>query len=170
MVSRMFNDIITTLAARVIEQAVARDITLVTAESCTGGLIAAALTAIPGSSAVVMGGFVTYANALKQSALGVSSALLDRVGAVSQEVALAMTAGALNHSPAQLAVATTGIAGPGGGSLRKPVGLVHIAVQLRGGKAYHNAPIFMGDRDAVREQSVILALEMVLEALNPRPV
>jgi nicotinamide-nucleotide amidase len=139
----------------------ARGLTVVTAESCTGGLIAAALTAIAGSSDVVDGGFVTYANAAKTRVLGVPATLIERVGAVSAEVAQAMAEGALAVSPADLAVAVTGIAGPGGGSTAKPVGLVWLGAARRGGAVLVESRVFPGDRDAVRHQTVVHALEML---------
>lgn len=163
----MFSAEITALARHVIDAAADRGITIVTAESCTGGLVAGALTTIPGSSSAVEGGFITYANSAKQLILGVPADTLARVGAVSRETALAMADGALKHSTAGIAVATTGIAGPGGGTPTKPVGLVHIAVLVRKGNLFfHDAPIFPGDRDAVRAQTVERALEMILKALT----
>ena len=113
--------------------AVRRGLHVATAESCTGGLVAAALTEIAGSSDVVDCGFVTYSNAAKQALLGVPAKTLDRHGAVSAETAIAMAVGALKHSQADLPVAITGIAGPGGGSKQKPVGLVHFAAASRDG-------------------------------------
>ena len=132
------------------------------AESCTGGMITATLTAVPGSSAVVDRGFVTYTNEAKHDVLGVETDLLDRYGAVSEPVARAMAEGALARSQAVAAVAVTGIAGPDGGSSEKPVGLVHLAVAWRGGPTGHRREIFDGDRDAVREQTVATAFEMLL--------
>lgn len=140
-------------------------LTIATAESCTGGLIAGTLTEIAGSSAVVDRGFVTYSNAAKTAMIGVPAALIERVGAVSREVALAMAVGALAKSEADLAVAVTGIAGPGGGSAEKPVGLVHFAAMRRGGQAVHEAHVFAGrDRSGVRFATVERALAM-LQAL-----
>ena len=110
----------------------ARKLMIATAESCTGGLIAGVLTEIAGSSDVVERGFVTYSNEAKMELIGVPMALIEAHGAVSREVALAMAAGALEHSRADVAVAVTGVAGPGGGSEAKPVGLVHVVVQQRG--------------------------------------
>jgi nicotinamide-nucleotide amidase len=139
---------------------------LVTAESCTGGLISAALTAIPGSSSVLHAAFVTYSNSAKEAMLGVAPALIRTEGAVSAKVAFAMARGALEDSPAGVAVAVTGIAGPGGGSHDKPVGTVHIAVVTDDGKAAHQVQLFAGDRDAVRLQTAITALQMVVDTLN----
>ncbi len=127
----LFDLPIEALATEVLKICQRHGLTVATAESCTGGLIAAALTEIPGSSAVVDRGFVTYSNAAKTSLLGVDPALFETVGAVSEEVARAMTVGALAQSPAHLVAAVTGVAGPGG-SERKPEGLVHFAVALRG--------------------------------------
>src|SRR6476661_6705671 len=107
---------------------------ITTAESCTGGLAAATLTEIPGSSDVVERGFVTYSNAAKETMLGVPASVLERFGAVSCQTAEAMAKGALAHSAADLAVSVTGIAGPGGGTAAKPVGLVHFAAASRGGR------------------------------------
>jgi nicotinamide-nucleotide amidase len=149
-------------AHEVIALCTAAKLKIATAESCTGGLVAGALTEIAGSSAVVDRGFVTYSNAAKMSALGVSPELLERFGAVSQEVALAMVAGAIARSDADIAVAITGIAGPGGGSADKPVGLVHFAAVRRGHRAVHVERRF-GDigRSAVRLASVAEALAML---------
>jgi nicotinamide-nucleotide amidase len=137
---------------------------LATAESCTGGMIAAALTEIAGSSAVVERGFVTYSNAAKSEMLGVDAALIGRVGAVSFEVAAAMAAGALARSRAAVAVAVTGIAGPGGGSAQKPVGLVWFGLATQNG-AIAEHRIFGGDRSAIRRQTVDRALNLLLDGL-----
>ncbi|HKD47178.1 MAG TPA: CinA family protein [Rhizomicrobium sp.] len=124
----MFDVVLLDQARELLDEARAKNIRIVTAESCTGGLIAALLTEIPGSSDVVERGFVTYSNEAKTEELGVPAALLGKYGAVSREVAQAMAEGALSHSHAQWAIAVTGIAGPGGGSAEKPVGLVFIAL------------------------------------------
>ena len=144
----------------------AERLTIATAESCTGGLIAAALTAIPGSSAVVDRGFVTYSNEAKTEMLGVPADLIARRGAVSADVARAMAEGALKQSKADLAIAVTGIAGPDGGSVDKPVGLVHIAAARRGGARLHEEMRY-GDigRDNVRYESVASALAMLTRLL-----
>ena len=139
-----------------------------TAESCTGGLIAACLTEIAGSSDVVDRGFVTYANEAKQDMLGVPEKLLMRVGAVSEEVARAMAEGALARSNATLAVAVTGIAGPGGGTATKPVGLVHHACSAPGGAVTHRRVVYEGDRGAVRLATVVTALDMLIEGAGQR--
>lgn len=140
----------------------ARHLKLAIAESCTGGLLAAALTEIPGSSDVMDRGFVTYSNGSKHELLGVPTRTLEEFGAVSRETALAMSKGALARSPVDITVAITGIAGPGGGSRQKPVGLVHIATAARGGAIIHRACKF-GDigRAKVRERSVLRALAMM---------
>jgi nicotinamide-nucleotide amidase len=133
-----------------------------TAESCTGGLVAAALTEIAGSSDVVDCGFVTYSNAAKQAMLGVTAATLKRYGAVSSETAAAMAAGALKNCPADIAVAITGIAGPSGGSAEKPVGLVYFAAASRDGRRLARARHFgkIGRR-RVRLRSVAEALHLL---------
>jgi nicotinamide-nucleotide amidase len=143
----------------------ARGLTIATAESCTGGLVAGALTEIAGSSDVVDRGFVTYSNAAKEAMLGVPAATLKRHGAVSAETAAAMAAGALKNSEADITVAITGIAGPGGGSPQKPVGLVHFAAASRDGRklALHRRFGKIGRR-RVRERSVAQALAL-LQAL-----
>ena len=147
----------------------ARGWKIATAESCTGGLIAAACTAVAGSSDWFERGFVTYSNEAKTELLGVPATLIDAFGAVSAEVACAMAEGALvhshahSHSHAQLAVAVTGIAGPGGGSLAKPVGTVWVALAQAGGGAAHAELLQLaGDRAAVREQTVHAALARLL--------
>lgn len=159
----MFPEAITAAARSLLDAARWRKLRIVTAESCTGGLIAGALTAIPGSSDVVERGYVTYSNEAKTELLGVPAELIARKGAVSAEVAVAMAEGALKHSPADISVAVTGIAGPGGGSAEKPVGLVHIAAARRGGARLHEEKQF-GEigRDAVREQTVAAALALML--------
>jgi len=137
---------------------------LATAESCTGGAIAAALTDIAGSSDVFERGFVVYSNEAKTELLGVPAALIDRHGAVSDVVAAAMAEGALAHSHADLAVSVTGIAGPGGGTPKKPVGLVYIGCVRRGGAPAVERHVFAGNRAAVRAATVQRALELLLAA------
>ena len=151
-------------AADVLEACRARGWRVATAESCTGGLVAAALTEIPGSSDVVECGFVVYSSEAKQAMLGVPVATLRRHGAVSAETAMAMSAGALERSPADLAIAITGVAGPGGGTAQKPVGLVHFAAASRDGRGLQRRRLFgkIGRR-RVRERSVAEALAMLLE-------
>ena len=139
---------------------------LATAESCTGGLIAACLTEVPGSSDVVDRGFVTYSNAAKQQMLGVSELLIAEHGAVSQPIAVAMAEGALARSEANAAISVTGIAGPSGGSLEKPVGLVHMAVAMNIAETIHRRYVFTGDRAAVRAATVIAALNLMCELVS----
>jgi nicotinamide-nucleotide amidase len=152
-------------ATRVLEACRARGLTVATAESCTGGLVAGALTEIAGSSDVVDRGFVTYSNAAKQRMLGVPEATLAAHGAVSRATAEAMAQGALTESGAHLSVAITGIAGPGGGSADKPVGLVHFAAAARDGRLVHRERRY-GDpgRSEIRTKAVADALDM-LQAL-----
>jgi nicotinamide-nucleotide amidase len=140
---------------------------IATAESCTGGLIAGALTEIAGSSAVVDRGFVTYTNQAKMDLIGVSATTLQTFGAVSRETALQMAHGALMRSGAEVAVAVTGIAGPGGGSAEKPVGLVHLALTTRSGLIDHREMRY-GEigRDQVRIATVRTALEMLAAAVQ----
>jgi nicotinamide-nucleotide amidase len=140
---------------------------LATAESCTGGAIAAALTDIAGSSDVFERGFVTYSNEAKAELLGVPAALITAHGAVSHEVAAAMAEGALAHSRADVAVSVTGIAGPGGGTPTKPVGLVYIGNIRRGSAPIVERHVFTGDRAAVRAASVKRALELLLASGPP---
>ena len=140
----------------------ARKLMIATAESCTGELIAGLLTEIPGSSDVVERGFVTYSNEAKAEAIGVPVELIARHGAVSEQVACAMAAGALAHSRAALAVAVTGVAGPGGGTATKPVGLVHLAAARRGGAVLHRECRFgQIGRSEIRLATVRVALEML---------
>ena len=134
---------------------------IVTAESCTGGLIAATLTAIAGSSDVVDRAFVTYSNEAKRDMIGVPWKAIMTHGAVSEPVARAMAEGALVHSDADLAVSVTGIAGPGGGSAEKPVGLVHLGAARKGGGTIAERHIFSGDRDGIRRVAVLTALSML---------
>jgi nicotinamide-nucleotide amidase len=153
------------LAGDVLAAARTRGVKLATAESCTGGLIAGLLTEIAGSSDVFERGFVTYSNEAKQELLGVPPELLEEHGAVSHEVAFAMSVGALRHSLADYAIAVTGIAGPGGGSAQKPVGLVYIAISGPGaGSVTHHE---FGDigRSEVRLATMKAALELLMEQL-----
>jgi nicotinamide-nucleotide amidase len=163
----LFPPDIEALAARIIASFAERGLTVATAESCTGGLIVGALTEIAGSSAVVDRSFVTYSNQAKMDLLGVTSDTLAGFGAVSRETALQMVAGALPRSGADLAVAVTGIAGPGGGSDEKPVGLVHIAARSRSGILLHKEMRY-GDlgREGIRLATVRTALEMLREAAS----
>jgi nicotinamide-nucleotide amidase len=155
------------VAARLLDAYRERGRRIVTAESCTGGLVAALLTQIPGASDVVEGGFIAYSNAAKIGMLGVPVDLIAAHGAASEEVARAMAEGALRASPADISIAVTGIAGPGGGSEAKPVGLVHLAAARRGGATLHRQCRF-GDigRDGVRMRSVEVALTLLQQALG----
>jgi nicotinamide-nucleotide amidase len=149
-------------AKQVLELCRARGLRVATAESCTGGLVAAALTEIAGSSDVVDRGFVTYSNEAKTELLGVPQSTLKRYGAVSAQTAKVMAAGALKNSHADIAISITGIAGPGGGTKQKPVGLVHFAAARRGGRRIARKRLY-GDigRGRVRQRSVVDALEML---------
>lgn len=149
-------------ARALLDRAKAAGLKIATAESCTGGLIAASLAAVPGASAALERGFVTYSNEAKVELLGVPTDLINERGAVSKEVAQAMAEGALRHSPADIVVAVTGIAGPDGGSAEKPVGLVHIAAARRGGAQLHEEARF-GDigRHEVQLQTVLAALALM---------
>ncbi|HEV2186048.1 MAG TPA: CinA family protein [Stellaceae bacterium] len=149
------------LAAAVLEACRKRGWRVATAESCTGGLVAAALTAIPGASDVVDRGFVTYSNKSKTELLGVPEATLATHGAVSGETALAMAQGAVSRAAVDLAVSVTGVAGPGGSSAEKPVGLVHLGVAAKSG-GHSERRIFPGDRTEIRRAATVLALEMLL--------
>ena len=150
------------LARQVLDLCRAHKMRVATAESCTGGLVAGALTAIAGSSDVVECGFVTYSDAAKRNLLGVPAATLRRYGAVSRETAAAMAIGALKRSRADFAVSVTGIAGPGGGSKQKPVGLVHFAAAGRNGKMVQRRFLFGNiGRRRVRERSVVEALTLL---------
>ncbi|WP_297586546.1 CinA family protein [Roseibium sp.] len=155
------------LAALVLEELKSRGMMVATAESCTGGMICSSLTEISGSSAVVDRGFVTYSNEAKVDLLGVSPELIEKVGAVSKEVAIAMAEGALSRSNADVAVSVTGIAGPGGGSEEKPVGTVHIAIACKNQSIRH-APCLFSERDRkqVRLETVQTALSSILNALT----
>lgn len=158
----MFAAELTTAAQALIEDCRARRLMIATAESCTGGLIAGLITSIAGSSDVFDAGFVTYSNAAKSGMIGVPATLIGRYGAVSAEVAQAMAQGALAHSDADLTVAVTGVAGPGGGTALKPVGLVHVAVARRGG-ALVQEELRLGDigREAVRIATVARAISLL---------
>ncbi|PJI42659.1 MAG: damage-inducible protein CinA [Rhizobium sp.] len=153
------------MAARIIAVFGARRLTLATAESCTGGLIAGALTEISGSSAVVDRGFVTYSNQAKIDLLGVGSETLERCGAVSRQTAMEMVEGALSRSGCDVAVAVTGIAGPGGGTDEKPVGLVHLAARSLSGPLLHREMRYgQIGRAEIRLATVRTALDMLIEA------
>jgi nicotinamide-nucleotide amidase len=161
----MFPDVLQSRAAELVARYHAKGLTVATAESCTGGLVAGLITAIPGSSLIFERGFVTYSNPAKVECLGVPPELIDRVGAVSPEVANAMAAGALAHSLADIALSITGIAGPSGGSPEKPVGLVHFGLARKGGVIFTVEKRF-GDlgRTAVRSAALATAIELLFEA------
>jgi nicotinamide-nucleotide amidase len=165
------NDVLAAATA-LIKLCIERKLTIATAESCTGGLVAGALTEVPGSSAVLDRGFVTYSNDAKQQMLGVPAETLRDYGAVSRQTAEAMAQGALTRAKVDLAVSITGIAGPGGGSADKPVGLVHFAAVTRDGTTMHAGKIFRGEngdlsRAEIRHKSVLQALDMLLELAQP---
>ncbi len=159
----MFDDAIKDRAVAVLDRYRSEGLKLATAESCTGGLIAASLTEIAGSSDVVERGFVTYSDEAKTELLGVPAALIADRGAVSAEVAEAMAEGALAQSHADAAVSVTGIAGPGGGTAEKPVGLVYLGACLRGGDPRHLRRVFPGNREAVRRAALEEALDLALD-------
>lgn len=163
-----YSEQIELLARRLGDAALAKGVMIATAESCTAGGIAYAITEVPGSSAWFDRGFVTYTNASKEALLGVKPETLTANGAVSLAVVEEMTQGALAHSEAQLAVAVSGIAGPGGAVAGKPVGTVCLAWQWCGEDAQSHREYFSGDRKAVREQTILFALNGLLERLLKR--
>lgn len=155
---------VTNAAIRVLDLCRAQGLTVATAESCTGGLVFGALTEIAGSSDVVDRAFITYSNAAKVAMLGVSTATLDTVGAVSAETAREMVSGLLRVAGTSLGISVTGIAGPGGGSETKPVGLVYFAAQRTGGRMIERREVFAGqDRSGIRRLAVLTALDMLAE-------
>jgi nicotinamide-nucleotide amidase len=156
------------IAEVLLEVCSGKSLKLATVESCTGGLLAAYLTAVPGSSAVVERGFVTYSNDAKIENAGVEPHLIEQYGAVSAPVAEAMARGALERAPVDLTAAITGVAGPGGGTTAKPVGLVYIAVANRDGSVEVRENHLPGDRAAVRSASVQIALEMLTAMAESR--
>ncbi len=163
----MFSDELTAQATALLQHCRAARLMVATAESCTGGLIAGCLTEIAGSSDVVDRGFVTYSNEAKNTMLDVPMALIEGHGAVSEPVARAMAEGAIAKSNAGLAVAVTGVAGPGGGTADKPVGLVHLACAKRGGATLHREQRY-GDlgRGGIRQATIQTALEMLAQQIN----
>ncbi len=161
----MFSDETLDRAARLIRVATDANVMIATVESCTGGLIAGAITSVAGSSAAFERGFVTYTNEAKIEVVGVPKIILNTHGAVSAETAIAMAEGGLEICPADLSVGVTGVAGPGGGTPEKPVGTVAIAVAHRGKPSVCKIPRFDGDRTAVRLATVDQALEMMLAML-----
>jgi nicotinamide-nucleotide amidase len=162
----VISDTLTTLAARLGARLKEKGLVAATAESCTGGWVAQAITSVSGSSDWFDRGFVTYSNDAKREMLGVGGDTLERHGAVSEEAAREMAAGALAASRAQLALAITGVAGPTGGTPQKPVGMVCFAWVLRGGRVESTTKHFDGDRESVRRQSVVFALQGALERLD----
>lgn len=158
----MFSPDIHDLARKVIETYTTKRQKIVTAESCTGGLVSGALTEISGSSAVIERGFISYSNDAKVEVLGVIPELISEYGAVSEQVAEAMARGALEFSLADVALSVTGIAGPLGGSVAKPVGLVYFGLATRSGILFHYKSQFNGDRDTIRMQAVREALKLLL--------
>ena len=157
---------LTSAATAVLDTCRRQGLTVVTAESCTGGLVAAALTDIAGSSDVFDRGFITYSNAAKTAMLGVPEVMIAAHGAVSAEVAAAMALGALKASGGGVAVAVTGVAGPGGGSLAKPVGLVHFAVAVRDGRVNRIERRFGAlTRAAIRRKATLAALTLIMETV-----
>lgn len=153
------------IEARLVAACKAKGLTLATAESCTGGLVAGRITSVSGSSSVFLGGVVSYANAVKRDVLGVPQEVLDSVGAVSAECAQAMALGVRERLKADVAVSVTGIAGPDGGTPAKPVGLVYFGVATPGATCSEPCR-FSGDRDAVRQQAVNRALELLAAAVG----
>ena len=163
----MFSLEIETLARLVIDDARERSLRLVTAESCTGGLVAAAICAIPGASDVFERGFVAYTNRAKQEMLSVSGDLIADLGAVSEPIVRMMSEGALENSHAHVSVAVTGVAGPGGGTPMKPVGTVHFATLRANQSLYHRQEFFeLETREEIQLASVKVALEMLQERLR----
>jgi len=160
------SDPATALAQALGEACLRRKLWVATAESCTGGAVAEAITRIPGSSSWFDRGFVTYTNQAKEQMLAVSRETLRGNGAVSADVAAEMASGALAASAADVVVAVTGIAGPGGGTMTKPVGLVWFAWAYRGGPAQCRRFVFDGDREAVRRQSVLVALQGLIDLIG----
>lgn len=160
----MFDLDIRSLAAELLNISRERGVTVATVESCTGGLVCGALTAISGSSSMVMGGLVTYSNEAKVALAGVPLALIETYGAVSEQVARAMAQGGRERLDAHLAVSVTGIAGPDGGSEAKPVGLVHFACASRSGVLHREKRFGVKGRDEIRRLSVLEALDLLREA------
>ena len=166
MMNSMFPLEINSKASSILKVCKQKGVTIITAESCTGGLIAGCLTEIPGSSSVIEGGFVTYSNRAKVSMLSVKLEQLDQYGAVSEEVARSMAEGALGSSKADIAVACTGVAGPGGATDTKPVGLVHLSCASRKHPTLHKRFNFSGERSTIRLATVKAAFELIEAQLN----
>jgi nicotinamide-nucleotide amidase len=165
----MFSDKLVELAKNVISACKKYNLRLATAESCTGGLIAGCLTSISGASDVLKFGFVTYTNQAKINMLGVSASILNEHGAVSEIVSRSMANGAIKPGNADISVSVTGIAGPDGGSNKKPVGLVHISVARNHFDTLHERHLFNGDREAIRLQTVTAALKLLLKQIETQP-
>ena len=163
----VYGDADTDLAALVLERCRAASLTIATAESCTGGLLGARLTAIPGSSDVVLGGVIAYANRVKTELLGVEGGEIEVYGAVSEPVARAMASGARDRVGADIGIGITGVAGPSGGTPEKPVGTVWIAVDFCG-EVTARRSLFIGDRQEIRQRATQAALDMVRRAVGPR--
>jgi len=162
----MYPEILYIMAEDLLENCQNAGFKLTLAESCTGGLVAGCITSVAGSSSVFERGFVTYTNAAKTDMLGVSKALIDEFGAVSEQVAVAMAEGAILHSDANLSLSVTGIAGPGGATPDKPVGLVHMACTREGQQTHHEHHEFKGDRERVRLQAIESGLKLLLKCCN----
>jgi nicotinamide-nucleotide amidase len=162
----VFNTGLCEKAQAILDACKKHDTRIATVESCTGGLLSAILTELPGSSRMFTHGFITYANHAKSEMVGVDEILIDSYGAVSEQVARAMAEGALECASIDLAVAITGIAGPDGGSEHKPVGTVHFACAMRGKPTIHQHKIFAGDRSEVRLAAVDCALDMIVAELK----
>jgi len=163
------NSSITPLVQQLAQTLLTKGFKIALAESCTGGLLAAHLTSLPGSSQWFERGFVTYSNQAKEESIGVPKELIEGYGAVSEEVARAMAEGVLNHSLAQVSVSITGIAGPGGGSANKPVGMVCFAWGMRADdliQTRSQTKQFNGDRQSIREQACVYAIESLLAQLT----
>ena len=155
------------LAKKVNDRLILASHMMVTAESCTGGLIAGAITSVSGYSAMPYGGFVTYSNRAKTAMIDVPQALIEQHGAVSEPVARAMAEGALRRAGVDLAISVTGVAGPGGGSDQKPIGLVHFGLATPDHTIHHRERFGDLGRDMIRQETVRVALEMILEAYAP---
>jgi nicotinamide-nucleotide amidase len=161
----MFPESLLLLAENVIKTLKKQNLHLVTAESCTGGLIAGCLTAISGASEVINQGFITYANQAKIDLLGIPQALLNEHGAVSEIVSRLMAEGAISGGGGDVSISVTGIAGPGGGSNEKPVGLVHVSVAQNGRDTLHECHVFSGDRNTIRLQTIEVAFKLLLSRI-----
>ena len=162
----LFSVILNQLSERVILACNQKNLRLATAESCTGGLISGCLTAVSGASKILYCGYVTYTNELKTKLLGVPANILTEHGAVSEIVSKSMAIGAIKSSNADISVSVTGIAGPGGGTTEKPVGLVHVSVAHKNFETLHERHLFEGDRDSIRSQTIKAALELLIKQVE----